>query len=186
MIRIDVRCETIDQEDTLVPIDIRRMLCSLIARCIHFTKSCNIESKVPAVKFTVLDTKLIVGAAPTIYDVSFLKQLNVRSVINLLEPHEKQISASMYNVHNCLVLPTPDYFSPSRAHILEANAFVCKHNNKTLIHCKSGKGRSVIVAAYILSKKYRMSISDAYEFIRTKRPFVSDSNSFQWKLVKRM
>ena len=66
----------------------------------------------------------------------------------------------LYQNHNVLHLPTPDYSGSSVEQIKNGVEFIHEHvgNGKTLVHCKSGIGRSaVIVVAYLCVK-------EGYEF----------------------
>ena len=89
---------------------------------------------------------------------------------------------------NILWIPTPDFSTPTALQMNNALAFAQIHS-KVIIACKSGKGRSVLCAAYILSTLESISIKDAHHLISSKRPNVSHYSGWfrineKWRYIE--
>eukprot|EP00252_Welwitschia_mirabilis_P017441 TRINITY_DN3866_c0_g1_i1.p1 TRINITY_DN3866_c0_g1~~TRINITY_DN3866_c0_g1_i1.p1 ORF type:complete len:256 (-),score=37.71 TRINITY_DN3866_c0_g1_i1:325-1092(-) len=86
-----------------------------------------------------------------------------------------------------LLIPTRDYlFAPSYTDICRAVNFIHENisNGKTTyVHCKAGRGRSTTIVLCYLVKHKQMTPTEAYEFVKSKRPRVLLAAS-QWKAVQ--
>ncbi|CAI8019909.1 Phosphatidylglycerophosphatase and protein-tyrosine phosphatase 1 [Geodia barretti] len=80
---------------------------------------------------------------------------------------------------------TVDFQPPSLDNIregLEVINQVKASGNSVYLHCKAGKGRSAVVAACYLIKDRNLSVGEAIDFLRSKRPQIS-INKFQRQRV---
>lgn len=125
-----------------------------------------------------IDEYLLMGAVPFRKDVPRLKQLGVGGVITLNEPFETLVPSSLYNAYEMehLVIPTRDYlFAPSIADITQAVDFIHKNallGKTTYVHCKAGRGRSTTVVLCYLIEHKSMTVTAAFEHVRSIRPRV--------------
>jgi atypical dual specificity phosphatase len=82
-------------------------------------------------------------------------------------------------------LETVDFQPPSLENIrrgLDVIYQVKARGNSVYLHCKAGKGRSTVVAACYLIKDRNLSVGEAIDFLRSKRPQIS-INKFQRQRV---
>ena len=103
---------------------------------------------------------------------------------NEIKYHQEILTQS----RNILWIPTPDFSTPTALQMNNALVFAQMHS-KVIIACKSGKGRSVLCAAYILSSLESISIKDAYNLISSKRPNVDHYSGWfgvneKWKYIE--
>jgi len=114
-----------------------------------------------------------------------LKELGVTHVVNVtahLPLHFED------NGINYLRLPASDsgsqnlkqYFSHAISFIESAEA----SNGKVLVHCQAGVSRSPsIVAAYLIARSHK-SLSEAFTFIKDRRPIVAPNINFMGQLLE--
>ena len=105
--------------------------------------------------------EVYLGGSPT-HHASF------SAAVCLQEEHE---TSALYPVFpHLLRLPTPDFASPSWLQIDAAMAFLNAHRNeRVLIHCKSGIGRSAVVATVCVALRRQMSLREAHAYVRRRR-----------------
>ena len=52
-------------------------------------------------------------------------------------------------------------------------------SGKGLIHCREGRSRSVAVAIYFIMKRLNLCYTDAYDYVKSKRPVAKPNVGFQ-------
>ncbi|XP_054164755.1 dual specificity protein phosphatase 14-like [Oppia nitens] len=57
-------------------------------------------------------------------------------------------------------------------------------NSKSLIHCQFGKSRAPTVVIAHLMKSHRMSLNDAFDLVKTRRPFIGLNDGFIKQLIQ--
>jgi atypical dual specificity phosphatase len=119
---------------------------------------------------TKIDDNVFAGPMPKTKDWKLFQELGIKYVVNLmLEPHNE----NFVNEHDVRVLhvPVKNYTSPSMAQIEGILDFIEQHpNQKVLIHCWAGLGRTGTVIACYLIKHKGMTANEAIQHIRSLRP----------------
>ena len=105
-----------------------------------------------------------------------LKKFGIEKVINVTQ----EIPCRFVNQIEYFVIPIRDTRDNFIEKYLEKSyEFIEKHKQyKILIHCYMGSSRSAIIVVYYLMKKYQMSLDEALEFLKEKRPIVNINNNF--------
>ena len=123
-----------------------------------------------------IDDCIVLGAIPFSSDVSSLKKLGVRCIINLCAESEGPVH--LYKKHNIdyFALPTPDFTCPSIENIEKGVSIIEQYKDKDVkiyVHCKAGRGRSatIVFCWLVCTRKY--SLEDAMELLISKRPQVN-------------
>jgi len=126
-----------------------------------------------------INDKIILGAMPY-HDknhITKLKQCNIDSVITINEDYELEPSyigtpvkpIDWYNNSiKHLQIQIPDATAPDLEIIKKCIDFI-ESNKKTYVHCKAGKGRSVLVIICYLMYKNNTSFQDTLKEVKTKR-----------------
>ncbi len=58
-----------------------------------------------------------------------------------------------------------------------------EENGKVLVHCRAGISRSATICLAYLISRYRLSLDEAYEFIKKKKSFISPNFGFLGQLL---
>lgn len=135
-----------------------------------------------------IDENIILGALPH-HEKDHLQKLknkNVKGVITLNTNYE--LSPSIVGnpvtpedwknksiIHKQIKIE--DRTCPSLSSINESlefiNNIISNHkNSKIYVHCKAGKGRSVVIVLCYLMKKNSWNLSQALDFLKTKRKHI--------------
>jgi len=106
---------------------------------------------------------IVLGALPTLNEDYELKHI-----------YNSQAKWQEFDIKT-LRLPTPDlFYAPTIAQVMQAISFIdevkCKDNGSVYVHCKAGKTRSTTVVICYLMYKENMTPTDAYNFVKSKRP----------------
>lgn len=132
-----------------------------------------------------IDDRIILGALPfhkTAHEL--IQNENIGAVISLNESYEMRFlcpskqkwkSLGIRQLH----IPTVDYNNaPSLENIKKSMEFVNEiDTSKSIyVHCKAGRSRSATVVVCYLIKYYKMSITEAMDFVRNKRPHIVLAN----------
>lgn len=125
---------------------------------------------------------LVIGSKRDAANWEVLSGLAVTHVINATPdcpchfPHD--LSYLRLAVRDCWNQNLPAHFESAFAFIEEAK----RGGGKVMIHCTAGISRSAAIAiAYIMSAK-RMALSDAYSYVKAKRPVISPNLDFMGEL----
>ncbi|KAH7477056.1 hypothetical protein PRIC1_001070 [Phytophthora ramorum] len=136
-----------------------------------------------------IEPNLILGALP-LQNKNHLDQLmqveGVKAIVTMNQPVEL-----LPNLLSTPVSPeewedaqiaqcfgsTGDFSPPTLATLERCVEFVHEQvdvlQNTTYVHCKAGRGRSTVVVVAFFIHHRNMTIEEAFEFVKTKRPHVS-------------
>jgi len=144
-----------------------------------------------------VDKDVIVGALPlkNLGHLELLEAVGVSGVLSIVEPFE----LSAHNLFTRPILPNewpksiahkqlpvPDYSPISLAFIQEAIEYIdeLRGSGPVYVHCKAGRGRSVvIVLCYLLHKHPSWTLDQALEHVKKARPHICP-NPEQLKAVR--
>jgi len=133
------------------------------------------------------DKKIILGALP-FHDkkhVERLKSLGVGGVLTLNKPFELQPNLIGTPVQPCdwllnnvesLHIPTPDFCPPTTEEIKSGIDFMKKIVNtgkSVYVHCKAGRGRSVVAVVCYLLEVDNMTVEEAIDYVKQRRPQIN-------------
>eukprot|EP01126_Amoeba_proteus_P024614 TRINITY_DN2474_c0_g1_i8.p1 TRINITY_DN2474_c0_g1~~TRINITY_DN2474_c0_g1_i8.p1 ORF type:complete len:193 (+),score=44.30 TRINITY_DN2474_c0_g1_i8:78-581(+) len=88
------------------------------------------------------------------------------------------VTKEVWEAHGieALHIPTPDFCPPSLSDLREGVEFMERIVNSgkiVYVHCKAGRGRSVVVTICYLAHKKGFSVDQACELLRSRRPQVN-------------
>jgi len=128
-----------------------------------------------------IDNTVILGAIPSKQLAKNLaKEENVKGVVSLNEDYELQLFAQNKDWSGLgvefLQLRTLDIFcAPTQENLDRGVEFINRVANtggSVYVHCKAGRTRSATLVACYLIKKYKLSIEEAVEKMKEKRPHI--------------
>ena len=122
---------------------------------------------------------IYLGSMRVAFDKEKLKQLGIKKVLTVMsafgnhyEPYE--FTHKSIEVEDNFKTNIIQYFK-------ECFSFI-EGSDKVFVHCAAGMSRSpTIVIAYIMWKK-KISLIDAFNFVRNKRRFISPNDNFMNQL----
>jgi atypical dual specificity phosphatase len=119
---------------------------------------------------TQIDENVYASGLPKTNDWKGLQKLGIMYVVNLMmEPHNEKF----VNEHGIQVVhvPVKNFTSPSLDQIKFVLDFLEEHkNDKILVHCWAGLGRTGTVLACHLIKTRGMTPLESIEYVRKLRP----------------
>jgi len=129
------------------------------------------------------EKKIILGALPfhERKHVERLKTLGVGGVLTLNKPFELQPNLIGTPVQPCdwllndvesLHIPTPDFCPPTTKEIKMGIDFmrrIIATGKSVYVHCKAGRGRSVVAVVCYLMEVDNMTVEEAVEFVKKRR-----------------
>lgn len=133
------------------------------------------------------EKKIVLGALPfhERKHVERLKALGVGGVLTLNKDFELQPNLIGTPVQPCdwklndvesLHIPTPDFCPPTTEEIKQCVDFmkrVIATGKSVYVHCKAGRGRSVVAVVCYLMEVDDLSVEDAIEFVKKRRPQIN-------------
>jgi len=120
-------------------------------------------------KIDYIDDKLAVSGAIDNYDK--LVELGITMIINLrAEQHDDICELTKRNI-SYYWIPITDWHAP-RSDQIDTFLNIINNNDKILIHCAVGKGRTGFFAVVYLIDKYKLSIDDAVKRAKDARPII--------------
>ncbi len=135
------------------------------------------------------NTPLVVGAVPLLsHDFQALQDMGVTAVVNMCAEWEPDSIALSSHKMRSLHVPVVDMSPPSQTQLVHCVRWISEHvhseqessPNRTsplvYVHCKAGRGRSVLVAAACLMVWSGMTPAQASATIRAVRPHASDKS----------
>ena len=121
-------------------------------------------------EITKICSNVFVSGSPTVADANFV-MMHVKCLVCLQEQSEKSNYPTFPSKFKILEVPTRDFTSPSEDDLKQVVKFVKEQRRYggVLLHCKSGKGRSVACAIAYLCEKENVDFETAYKYIRKNR-----------------
>lgn len=110
------------------------------------------------------------------YDYNFLKNNNIKYVINVTPDYNKKFKE--INYIDIPIKNKIEYSDILKSYIQPSFLFIdnaVNNNYNVLIYCKRGHKRSATILVYYLTKKYNLSIDNAKNYIRNLRPLALHS-----------
>lgn len=153
---------------------------SVLPQCIPTTPDIENAELTPILPF------LFLGNEQDAQDLDAMQRRNIGYVINVtthlpLYHHEKgllsykRLPATDSNKQNLR-----QYFEEAFEFIEEAH----QCGKGLLIHCQAGVSRSATIVIAYLMKHTRMTMTDAYKFVKGKRPIISPNLNFMGQLLE--
>lgn len=132
-------------------------------------------------------TKLMVGAVPLFRsDFEELRQAGVVAIINMCSEWQHDAAELRKLGFDYLWLPCQDMTAPTMQQCREGTDFALRtlqqegwtetHHGRVLVHCKAGRGRSVIMGLCILGQCHNWSPATAMKRIRAARLHANDKS----------
>ena len=148
-----------------------------------------------------ITSHIVLGGMPFENHLPRLKHMGINSVINCLEPFEKNgkmvrpLTAERLQEHHIetFQLPLPDFMGVPADKINEGVDFLHDEilaGRKVYVHCKAGRGRSAtIVMCYLLKHglegRQFESFEDAFAYLKKLRPQISlKRNKLQERAIR--
>lgn len=126
---------------------------------------------------------LYVGSQTDVNE-QFLKDNDISAVLTIQSRNIQPSEHITQLVQELKFISIPDLVSADISQHFEETIDFIDRQKKTLVHCAYGKSRSVTICIAYLMKKHRKSFSDAFQFIRHKRPIAEPNFSFLGQLLK--
>ncbi|ERN12348.1 dual specificity protein phosphatase 1 [Amborella trichopoda] len=131
-----------------------------------------------------IEPGLYLGSIGVAFNKDALKQRNITHILTVA----KSLDPAYPNEFICKkieVLDNPDtnieqYFDECISFIEDAR----KAGGGVLVHCFAGRSRSVTIIVAYLMKVRSMSLSDALDLVRSKRPQIAPNHGFLLQLQK--
>lgn len=137
-------------------------------------KVTRIVSGLPPRRYSHITPQIILGGQPAKHVLDDLVRAGVTGVVNMRDEYDYQDEIGTLNLRY-LRLATVDNTAPSLDHLKLGVEFISNEINSggsVYIHCWEGLGRGpTMTAAYFVSQG--MPIGDAWNKIRTVRPFIT-------------
>lgn len=152
--------------------------CAVCCReIIHFGEKYFCKVCYATIEITKITDELYLSNAYAASDTTRLKAIGIKQILTVgreLKPNIDPDFKTMY-------IPIDDVYSACiMTHFDSAIEFI--KQGRTLVHCYAGVSRSAtIVAAYLISEK-SMSVVDAIDYIRARRPVINPNSGFMEQL----
>lgn len=114
---------------------------------------------------------------------NLLKQLGIKHIIQVLSLKYPNPYPNEFQYHNFAIPDLPNYnILPicEKARILIEDYLA--RGEPVFVHCFQGVSRSTSVIIYYLMVNYKISLHDAYNFVKNKRPIINPNNGFMKQL----
>ena len=126
----------------------------------------------------ITDT-IYLGNIEGAFDIKKLKSLGIRKVLTVMSAFGNHYNNHEF-VHKSIEIDDA-YDENVIKHFKECFLFM-EGSDKVFVHCAAGMSRSAtVVIAYLMWKK-KMSLNDAINFVKKKRPVISPNLSFMKQL----
>ncbi|XP_021757100.1 dual specificity protein phosphatase 1-like isoform X2 [Chenopodium quinoa] len=131
-----------------------------------------------------IEEGLFVGSAAAANNKAALKQHNITHILTVagyIRPaHRRDFTYKIIEVVDTVWTDLAQYFDECIDFIDEAK----RSGGGVLVHCFAGKSRSVTIILAYLIKKHGMTLSQALEYVRSKRRQASPNAGFLQQLQK--
>ncbi|OUM69247.1 hypothetical protein PIROE2DRAFT_27353, partial [Piromyces sp. E2] len=127
---------------------------------------------------------LYIGSMYAATDEQFLKDNNIKYILNVTEDGQNKVSSNSNIKYLCVPMRDEINFNamklfPKTCEFIDTALNSQKHDN-ILVHCQLGISRSAtIVSAYLLYKYYEY---DVLKYLQRKRPTIKPNEGFQRQL----
>lgn len=150
---------------------------------------CELRLDSPAkVKITNLEPTqilpcLYIGAKKDALNIEKLKSLGIKSVVNVT----KDCPNAFEDQINYLQIPVDDQWSQDlMCHFDKACEFIDRYrklNQPVLVHCLAGISRSPSITIAYVMRDQKLSLNDALNFVKSKRPAIAPHLDFLGELI---
>lgn len=126
----------------------------------------------------ITDT-IYLGNIEGAFDIKKLKSLGIRKVLTVMSAF-----GNHYNNHEFVhkSIEVDDAYDENIIKYFKECFLFMEGSDKVFVHCAAGMSRSAtIVIAYLMWKK-KMSLNDAIDFVKKKRPIISPNLNFMRQL----
>ena len=133
----------------------------------------------------IVDDFLWLSNAQSAHDTILLHSLGITHIVNATNRCESNKFADEIEYFNVDLVDEEfedisRYFTPTEAFIDHAKA----RNGRVLVHCHAGISRSAALVINYIRHFKRMSLSNAYAYVRERRPEVHPNHSFMMQLLQ--
>lgn len=129
-----------------------------------------------------IEEGLYLGSVGGANNKSALKSLNVTHILtvasSLAPAHPNDFIYKIIDILDREDVNIAQYFDECFNFIDEAK----RTGGGVLVHCFVGRSRSVTIVVAYLMKKHNMSVSEALDLVRSKRPMASPNSGFMLQL----
>ena len=120
-------------------------------------------------------------------NIRFLKENNIKTIIYINDKQKPKQLLKLYNklnIKHYWMYVEDKLGFPINLILDKVYNIVTNSNSNILVHCTAGKSRSVAFIIYYIIRKYNMNYTEAYNFVKSKRKYISRCNKFTDQLKK--
>eukprot|EP00794_Sanderia_malayensis_P005133 gene5133-5781_t len=126
---------------------------------------------------------LFIGSEQHAGNKEVLQRLGITAILNV----SKNCRNNFEDEFTYKNIPVNDEFSEDISkYFTETSTFIEQtkdQNGKVLVHCRAGVSRSATICLAYLISRYKFTLDDAYEFIKTKKSLISPNFGFLGQLL---
>jgi protein-tyrosine phosphatase len=132
---------------------------------------------------------LFLGSASDANDFLFIKQNNIKLIVNVTKDIATDYSALGFEDIKVIRIPIDDIDTESlnTNNLLMSTLTTIKkyidENKGVLVHCRAGVSRSASIVIAYLIKYHNLSFSQAQNYLRSKRPIINPNAGFITQLL---
>jgi len=132
---------------------------------------------------------LFLGSASDANDFLFIKQNNIKLIVNVTKDIATDYSALGFEDIKVIRIPIDDIDTESlnTNNLLMSTLRTIKkyidENKGVLVHCRAGVSRSASIVIAYLMKYHNLSFSQAQNYLRSKRPIINPNAGFITQLL---
>jgi len=132
---------------------------------------------------------LFLGSASDANDFLFIKQNNIKLIVNVTKDIATDYSALGFEDIKVIRIPIDDIDTESlnTNNLLMSTLTTIKkyidENKGVLVHCRAGVSRSASIVIAYLMKYHNLSFSQAQNYLRSRRPIINPNAGFITQLL---
>jgi len=132
---------------------------------------------------------LFLGSASDANDFLFIKQNNIKLIVNVTKDIETDYPALGFDDIKVIRIPIDDIDTESLntnnllVSTLKTIRKYMDENKGVLVHCRAGVSRSASVVIAFLMMYHNLSFSQAQNYVRNQRPFINPNAGFITQLL---